>query len=88
MPCIVASVSAMLEVGCKAGINEAWANARSANLGFYRRSGFRAVSSEFEIPKIGPHVVMACVISEKVRKAHLGPKGADVGADAPEPEAD
>ena len=44
-------LEAMLEVGTGAGIQEAWANARSKNLGFYERSGFRAMSSEFDIPE-------------------------------------
>lgn len=72
----------MLDVARAAGIQEAWANARAQNLGFYERSGFRPMSSEFEIPGIGPHVVMTRPI--KARKG----KPADVGQDAPEPEVD
>ena len=74
----------MLGVARKSGIQEAWANARSQNLRFYERSGFSGVSSEFEIPGIGPHVVMACTIKRKKPK----PKAADVGENAPEPKAD
>jgi N-acetylglutamate synthase-like GNAT family acetyltransferase len=58
----------MLVVARESGIAEAWANARSANLGFYERSGFRAMSSEFELPGIGPHVVMARDPAERKRK--------------------
>jgi N-acetylglutamate synthase-like GNAT family acetyltransferase len=58
----------MLAAGREAGVMEAWANARTATLGFYRRSGFHAMSSEFEIPDIGPHIVMACSLVERKRR--------------------
>jgi GNAT superfamily N-acetyltransferase len=35
-----------------------WCNARTPARRFYERAGFRAVSQVFEIPPIGPHVVM------------------------------
>ena len=41
-----------------AGGAELWCNARMPAVGFYRRAGFAVVSEEFEVPGIGPHVVM------------------------------
>ncbi|MDQ6727098.1 MAG: GNAT family N-acetyltransferase [Actinomycetota bacterium] len=41
-----------------AGGTELWCNARRAAVGFYRRGGFDVVGAEFEVPGLGPHVVM------------------------------
>lgn len=41
-----------------AGGAELWCNARKRAIGFYRRDGFEVVGDEFEVPGIGPHVVM------------------------------
>ena len=54
-----ALVAACVEHVAAAGGGELWCNARLAAVGFYRRVGFDVVSDEFEIPGIGPHVVMA-----------------------------
>ena len=35
-----------------------WCNARVPALSLYERSGFVAASEQFEVPQIGPHVVM------------------------------
>jgi len=35
-----------------------WCNARISAAKFYQRYGFQIVSGEFDIPGIGPHVVM------------------------------
>ncbi|MGC9221566.1 MAG: GNAT family N-acetyltransferase [Solirubrobacteraceae bacterium] len=40
------------------GAGRIWCNARTPARVFYERAGFRAVSDVFEIPGIGPHVVM------------------------------
>ena len=40
------------------GGGELWCNARGPAVGFYRRAGFDVVGDEFDIPGIGPHVVM------------------------------
>lgn len=37
---------------------ELWCNARLAATGFYLRAGFRPVGDAFDLPGIGPHVVM------------------------------
>lgn len=54
---------AALLAGCldhvaSAGGTELWCNARMTAAGFYRRAGFEVASEEFEVPGIGPHVVM------------------------------
>jgi GNAT superfamily N-acetyltransferase len=41
-----------------AGGRELWCNARKPAIGFYRRAGFEVVGGEFDVPGIGPHVVM------------------------------
>jgi GNAT superfamily N-acetyltransferase len=41
-----------------AGGGELWCNARTPAAGFYAAAGFEVVSEPFEIPGIGPHVVM------------------------------
>jgi predicted GNAT family N-acyltransferase len=58
-----AGFGAALLAGCldhvtEAGGSELWCNARMAAVGFYRRAGFEVVSDEFDVPGIGPHVVM------------------------------
>ncbi len=35
-----------------------WCNARIPALSLYQRAGFKAISDSFELPEIGPHVVM------------------------------
>jgi predicted GNAT family N-acyltransferase len=58
-----AGFGAALLAGCldavaEAGGSELWCNARMTAVGFYRRAGFEVVSDEFDVPGIGPHVVM------------------------------
>ncbi len=42
----------------RAGMGILWFNARRVALGFYARLGFETWGEEFEIPTIGPHLVM------------------------------
>jgi GNAT superfamily N-acetyltransferase len=42
----------------EAGGGELWCNARTPAAGFYAKSGFEVISEPFDIPGIGPHVVM------------------------------
>lgn len=39
-----------------------WCNARLGALGFYRRAGFVPHGEPFELPGIGPHVVMSVLV--------------------------
>lgn len=41
------------------GGERVWCNARATAEGFYLRAGFVVEGSRFELPEIGPHVVMA-----------------------------
>lgn len=54
---------ALLE-GCLAhararGATRLWCNARAAAAGFYSRLGFQVQGEEFELPGIGPHLLMS-----------------------------
>ena len=48
------------------GGGELWCNARLAAVGFYAARGFEVVSDEFDVPDIGPHVVMATTVPARV----------------------
>lgn len=54
-----AVLAAAVEHVAARGGRELWCNARATAIGFYRRAGFDVVSDEFDVPGIGPHVVMA-----------------------------
>jgi N-acetylglutamate synthase-like GNAT family acetyltransferase len=70
-------VGRMIEVGVESGIVEVWANARTANRRFYLKNGFKEVSSPFEIPGIGEHVVVALSLGKAVKKARKAARSAD-----------
>jgi GNAT superfamily N-acetyltransferase len=53
-----AVLAALLEHAKSHGALRVWCNARTPARSFYERAGFRVVSDEFELPDIGPHVVM------------------------------
>jgi GNAT superfamily N-acetyltransferase len=53
-----AVLQALLRHASAAGASRVWCNARLPARAFYERAGFRVVSEEFEIPRIGAHVVM------------------------------
>ena len=36
-----------------------WCNARDNTVKFYKRSGFKVIGDEFELPNIGPHFLLA-----------------------------
>ena len=40
------------------GATRIWANVRTPAITLYERAGFEITSQEFELPQIGPHVVM------------------------------
>ena len=54
----------LIEIGNKfvkqQGGNSVWCNARKSAVGFYEKFNFNVISEEFEIPLIGPHLVMVC----------------------------
>jgi GNAT superfamily N-acetyltransferase len=52
-------VRELRELARERGAKELWANARLPSLMFFKVRKFKVVSSTFEIPGIGPHVVIA-----------------------------
>ncbi len=44
------------------GATRVWCNARTPALSLYERAGFRRASEVFELPDVGPHVVMELLI--------------------------
>jgi ribosomal protein S18 acetylase RimI-like enzyme len=54
-----AVLGALIEHAAAQGATRIWCNARIPALSLYARAGFEVESEEFEIPGIGPHVVMA-----------------------------
>jgi ribosomal protein S18 acetylase RimI-like enzyme len=53
-----AVLDALLGHATAHGARRVWCNARTPARSLYERAGFRAVSEEFELPDIGPHLVM------------------------------
>jgi GNAT superfamily N-acetyltransferase len=51
-------LEALLRHADARGAARVWCNARIAARSLYGRAGFRTVSAQFELPDIGPHVVM------------------------------
>ncbi|MCW3019870.1 MAG: family N-acetyltransferase, partial [Solirubrobacterales bacterium] len=49
---------ALLRHALAAGAQRIWCNARTPARRFYERAGFGVISEEFELPMIGPHLVM------------------------------
>jgi GNAT superfamily N-acetyltransferase len=53
-----AVLQALLDHARARGATRIWCDARTPALSLYERAGLRAVSEVFELPRIGPHVVM------------------------------
>jgi ribosomal protein S18 acetylase RimI-like enzyme len=53
-----AVLAALVEHAAEQGATRVWCNARKPAQSLYERAGFRVVSEEFELPHIGPHLVM------------------------------
>ena len=53
-----ALLAACVDHAQKHGAQRIWCNARTSAKGFYLRQGFVTVGEVFELPQIGPHVVM------------------------------
>lgn len=52
-------VRELRELARERGVKELWANARLTSLPFFKARRFKVVSSPFDIPGVGPHVVIA-----------------------------
>jgi GNAT superfamily N-acetyltransferase len=53
-----AVLTALLDHAAAEGGRRAWCNVRVNARWFYERAGFRVSSDEFDLPEIGPHLVM------------------------------
>jgi GNAT superfamily N-acetyltransferase len=53
-----AVLDALVLYAVEHGAVRIWCNARVPAVGFYERAGMHVTSGEFELPNIGPHVVM------------------------------
>ncbi len=56
--CARAILRGLLIHACWLEVDEVWCNARTGAEALYERAGFETISDVFELPKIGPHVVM------------------------------
>lgn len=64
-----AILEALTDIAQAAEALEVWANARVDAINLYERAGFERLSTEFEIPRIGAHVVVARAFKAKRRGA-------------------
>ena len=53
-----------IELALEAGAQLFWCNARSPAVGFYLAQGWVTVGTEFELPAIGPHLLMTLPMNE------------------------
>jgi GNAT superfamily N-acetyltransferase len=59
-----AVLAALVEHARGRGAVRIWCQARTPARRLYERAGFRATSAEFEVPDIGPHLLMELVPSQ------------------------
>jgi len=57
-----AVLDALLAHARRQGATRIWCNARTPARSLYERAGMGAASEEFELPEIGPHVVMELAV--------------------------
>jgi ribosomal protein S18 acetylase RimI-like enzyme len=48
-----------------------WCNARENAVKFYKRSGFKVIGDEFELPDIGPHFLLAKNLGIHIGQTHF-----------------
>jgi GNAT superfamily N-acetyltransferase len=53
-----AVLNRLLEHALAGGAVRVWCNARTPARSLYERAGFEVASAEFELPDIGPHLLM------------------------------
>ncbi len=53
-----AVLTALLDHAAAEGAQRVWCNVRIGARSLYERAGFHVSSEEFELPEIGPHLVM------------------------------
>jgi ribosomal protein S18 acetylase RimI-like enzyme len=62
-----AVLSALVEHAVSGGATRIWCNARIGARSLYERAGFRVISEEFDVPRIGPHYVMELTVGAEQR---------------------
>jgi GNAT superfamily N-acetyltransferase len=62
-----AILHALLDHARSNGAGAAWCNVRTPARGLYERAGFEVVSEQFDMPDIGPHVVMRMALGDASR---------------------
>jgi GNAT superfamily N-acetyltransferase len=60
-----AVLNALLDHARGNGALRVWASVRIGARTLYERAGFRGASEEFEVPDIGPHLVMSRELGER-----------------------
>lgn len=68
-----AVLDALLEHAVTHGARRIWCNARTPARSLYERAGLRAVSDEFELPQIGPHLLMELEMAKPQHHRVLAP---------------
>jgi len=59
-----AVLDALIQHAVTQGARRIWCNARTPARSLYERAGLRVVSDEFELPQIGPHLLMELEIAK------------------------
>ncbi|HEY5318461.1 MAG TPA: GNAT family N-acetyltransferase [Solirubrobacteraceae bacterium] len=67
-----AVLDALLRHALAGGAERVWCNARTGARSLYERAGFSVVSEQFELPDIGPHVVMETRTGDVMKRRRLG----------------
>ncbi|MDJ0976410.1 MAG: GNAT family N-acetyltransferase [Planctomycetota bacterium] len=84
-----AILGSLIDAAREAGATEVWANARTESIGIYEKSGFARLSSEFDIPLIGEHVVAVLgLLTRKELKAMRAAEAAEAKAAAEQATAE
>jgi GNAT superfamily N-acetyltransferase len=81
-----AVLAALLDHARVQGVRSVWCNVRTPARSLYERAGFRAVSDEFELPGIGPHLVMELALGKG--DISFGRRVKQASTNGPPPSAD
>ena len=67
-----AVLDALLAHAAAGGAQRIWCNARTPARSLYERAGFAVISEEFQLPEIGPHLVMEKKTGAVMKRRKLG----------------
>ncbi len=85
-----AILSEMVRRAQDGGMQEVWANGRTNQIAMYKRHGFKVMSQEFEIPRLGAHFVIVRRLKQKGGATASGPSASEApetGSESPESES-